>query len=289
VFAEVQPTVMSALDGCNVCIFAYGQTGSGKTFTMEGLPASRGVNYLALAELFTYAATSADTSYTFTVSMLEVYNETISDLLGGGKASEESDLDIRVGKGSRGPACVYVEGLVECEVSSLAEVEHLMTQGARNRHVGGTAMNEHSSRSHLVLTVSVVGTARSGGATTHGKLNLIDLAGSERLAKTGAEGIRLKEAQNINKSLSALGDVVAALGRSQAHVPYRNSKLTFLLQDSLSASARVLMFVNVTPCLASAGESQCSLNFAGRCRAVQLGAAKKTVRDGSVGPSERKK
>ena len=150
-------------------------------------------------------------------------------------------------------------------------------------------MNEHSSRSHLVLSVNVTGTARKGNVKIYGKLNLIDLAGSERLAKTGAEGVRLKEAQNINKSLSALGDVLAALGRNQAHIPYRNSKLTFLLQDSLSSNSRVLMFVNVTSCLLSAGESQCSLNFAGRCRAVQLGAAKKTVRESSVGPTERKK
>ena len=292
VFSEVQPTVMSALDGFNVCIFAYGQTGSGKTFTMEGPPSSRGVNYRALSELFTYAATSADMTYTFTVSMLEVYNEAISDLLNGGNgkaSSAEADLDIRVGKGSRGGASVYVEGLVECDVSSLEEVEHLMKQGARNRHVGATNMNEHSSRSHLVLSVNVTGTARKGNVKIYGKLNLIDLAGSERLAKTGAEGVRLKEAQNINKSLSALGDVVAALGRNQAHIPYRNSKLTFLLQDSLSSNSRVLMFVNVTSCLLSAGESQCSLNFAGRCRAVQLGAAKKTVRESSVGPTERKK
>ena len=277
VFLEVQPTVMSALEGFNVSIFAYGQTGSGKTFTMEGTPSNRGVNHRALSELFAYASSSADTNYTFTVSMLEVYNEAIKDLLGSG-GDAASDLEIRVGKGSRGGPSVYVEGLVECEVSALEEVERLMREGGRSRHVGSNNVNEHSSRSHLVVSVSVVATRRDTGLTAHGKLNLIDLAGSERLKVTAAEGVRLKEAQNINRSLSALGDVVAALGKRSPHVPYRNSKLTFLLQDSLSANSRVLMFVNVTPALSCGGESTCSLNFAGRCRAVQLGAAKKTIK-----------
>ena len=148
------------------------------------------------------------------------------------------------------------------------------------------------------MTIKVAATKKSGrsaGMTAHGKLNLIDLAGSERLKSTNAEGVRLKEAQNINRSLSALGDVVAALGRSngggKGHIPYRNSKLTFLLQDSLSANSRVLMFVNVTPASCSAGESQCSLNFAGRCRAVTLGTAKKTVRGrgSSREPAQRRR
>jgi kinesin family member C2/C3 len=112
----------------------------------------------------------------------------------------------------------------------------------------------------------------------------INKAGSERLKQTNAEGVRLKEAQNINRSLSALGDVVNALGKSQkkdSHVPYRNSKLTYLLQDSLSADSRVIMFVNVAPSITSAPESQCSLKFAGRCRAVKLGAVKKSVKSSS--------
>ena len=219
----------------------------------------------------------------------QVYNEKVKDLLGGegGEDATTADLDVRVGKGPRGAPSVYVEGLVECEVQSLDEVEHLMTEGQRNRHVGSNNVNEHSSRSHLVLCVKVTATRRDANKTTaHGKLNLIDLAGSERLKSTNAEGVRLREAQNINRSLSALGDVVQALGKSgKSHVPYRNSKLTFLLQDSLSANSRVLMFVNVTPAAACVGESQCSLTFAGRCRAVQLGKAQKRVGSGASGSS----
>jgi hypothetical protein len=129
-----------------------------------------------------------------------------------------------------------------------------------------------------VFQLKISGTNEATGQRTFGVMNLIDLAGSERLKNTAAEGQRLKEAQNINKSLSALGDVVNALGTSggkSKHVPYRNSKLTFLLQDSLRSSAKVLMFVNINPAPKSAGESICSLNFAARCRAVQLGKAKK--------------
>lgn len=136
-------------------------------------------------------------------------------------------------------------------------------------------MNEHSSRSHLVISIAVLGVNRKTGVRSSGKLHLIDLAGSERLKSTGATGDRLEEAKNINRSLSALGDVIAALASGSGHVPYRNSKLTFLLQDSLSANAKVVMFVNINPAPASAQESVCSLNFASRCRSVQLGQAKK--------------
>ena len=222
-----------------------------------------------------------------------MYNEKVKDLLGctGEDDAAAADLEIRVGKGPRGAPSVFVEGLVECEVQSLDEVEHLMLEGQRNRHVGSNNVNEHSSRSHLVLCVKVTATRRDTGTTAHGKLNLIDLAGSERLKSTNAEGVRLREAQNINRSLSALGDVVAALGqRGKSHVPYRNSKLTFLLQDSLSANSRVLMFVNITPATQCVGESQCSLTFAGRCRAVQLGKATRRVGGvGSGGKSGRSK
>mmetsp|Transcript_12391 Transcript_12391/g.33681 ORF Transcript_12391/g.33681 Transcript_12391/m.33681 type:complete len:215 (-) Transcript_12391:151-795(-) len=202
--------------------------------------------------------------------MLEVYNEAVKDLLVVDADGPGASLEVRVGKGARGAPTVYVEGLVECEVRSLEEVEQLIEMGVTNRHVGSNNFNEHSSRSHLVFTVKIVAVNRTTGATTNGKLNLIDLAGSERLKSTNASGTRLKEAQNINKSLSSLGDVVAALGQpGKGHVPYRNSKLTFLLQDSLTANAR----------------STCSLTFAGRCRAVQLGKAKKS---GSSGKGKKK-
>mmetsp|Transcript_7448 Transcript_7448/g.14999 ORF Transcript_7448/g.14999 Transcript_7448/m.14999 type:complete len:766 (+) Transcript_7448:203-2500(+) len=269
VFTEVQSAIASAMDGYRVCIFAYGQTGSGKTYTMEGPRDDRGVNFRALEEMFDLATADGNVDFDFKVSVLEVYNETVCDLLVRGSGG--TDLAIRKNKEE-----VFVEGLTECVVENATDVEELMQLASRNRSTASNNVNEHSSRSHLVLSVKVAGVNRISGTRIVGKLNLIDLAGSERLKNTAASGQRLKEAKNINKSLSALGDVVSALGdKKSGHVPYRNSKLTFLLQDSLRASAKVLMFVNINPAPKSAGESICSLNFAARCRAVQLGKARK--------------
>ncbi len=153
-----------------------------------------------------------------------------------------------------------------------------MKQGQTNRAVGSHDMNDLSSRSHSILTVTCRGRNNLDSATTFGKLHLIDLAGSERISKTDATGDRLKEAQNINKSLSALGDVINALGNKKStHIPFRNSKLTFLLQDSLGGNSKVLTFVNISPAIYNLGETVCSLNFASRCRSTELGQAKKQV------------
>jgi kinesin family protein C2/C3 len=151
-------------------------------------------------------------------------------------------------------------------------------------------MNEHSSRSHALLVVYVNGTNLSTGVQTHGKLNLIDLAGSERVAKSGAinDAQRLKEATNINKSLSCLGDVIAALGSKQKHIPYRNSKLTHLLQDSLGGSAKTIMVVQVAPVLKNVDESVNSLKFATRVRAVELGQAKVSKESAEVAALRRR-
>ena len=286
IFVEVEPAIMSILSGKKVSVFAYGQTGSGKTFTMEGPENNRGVNYRAIDSLFAAANKEADTyDFAFKISMLEVYNETIHDLLAD-KIDEESKEESKIDKGLQVRVGVknhvYVEGLTATEVSTMADVEKLLQEGSSNRHVGSTKMNEHSSRSHLVISLSMLKTSKAESnseATSHlskpyrvvGKLNLIDLAGSERLKSTGATGMRAEEGKNINKSLSALGDVINALASKHAHVPYRNSKLTFLLQDSLSINAKVVMFVNINPSPASIQESMCSLNFASRCRSVQLG------------------
>ena len=286
VFASVQPLIVSVLDGYNVCIFAYGQTGSGKTFTMEGYgddPESKGVSPRAIDDLFSFIRDSVDNwTYTVSFSMLEIYNETIRDLLvepvtTSGKAVEVVKLDIR--QTSTGNV---VAGLTEVEVAQSSEVLDLMNRGQKNRAVGAHDMNEHSSRSHSILTLTVRGVNNKDGSTTCGKLHLIDLAGSERVGKTDATGDRLKEAQNINRSLSALGDVINSLGsKKSSHVPYRNSKLTFLLQDSLGGNSKVLMFVNISPAVYNVNESICSLNFAFRCRNVELGQAKKQVGNGS--------
>ena len=223
--------------------------------------------------------------------MLEIYNECVRDMLvsdvkadggGGGAARKKAwganktagGLQVRHSK----EGGVEVEGLSQVGVGSPAEVEDLIKVGLRNRAVGAHNVNEHSSRSHLVLTVHTAGRNLETGAGTRSKLHLIDLAGSERLSKTDASGERLKEAQAINKSLSALGNVVEALGsKKRTHVPYRDSKLTFLLRDSLKGNSKVLMFVNTSPVLWNAPETFCSLNFAARCRRVELGQASKNT------------
>ncbi|KAG7401454.1 hypothetical protein PHYBOEH_000999 [Phytophthora boehmeriae] len=289
VFEQTRALVVSALDGFNVCIFAYGQTGSGKTHTMEGPENDRGVNFRALRELFSIRdERMAGGSFTCSMklSILEVYNETIVDLLeGGGRgtghpASTAKGLDVRVGKTG-----VYVDNLIEVEVFNEGDVLDLMRLGHSHRSVGSHDFNEHSSRSHLVLSISIETGLKAEGRRRTSKLHLIDLAGSERVSKTAASGQRLKEAQNINRSLSALGDVIAALGANSKHVPYRNSKLTFLLQDSLSGNSKVLMFVNVSPVQWNAWETLCSLNFASRCRSVALGQAKATTATTSSTPT----
>ncbi|OQR95964.1 kinesin [Thraustotheca clavata] len=224
-----------------VCIFAYGQTGSGKTHTMEGSSSDRGVNFRAMEELFRVRderLLSGNMEYDMKLSILEVYNETIVDLLDGTQTSgERKALEVRMGKHG-----AFVENLMEVEVNTISDVEDLMKLGHSHRSVGGHDFNEHSSRSHLVLSMTITAIQKSDGKKAMSKLHLIDLAGSERISKTAASGQRLKEAQHINRSLSALGDVIASLGGNSKHVPYRNSKLTFLLQESLSGNSKVLTF-----------------------------------------------
>lgn len=211
--------------------------GSGKTFTMEGYGDAKGVAPRAVNELFRIVnemRESGHYEYTIKFSMLEIYNETIRDLLDSSTIGKDKDkLDIR----QTAEGVNIVQGLIEEDVDDANRVGELMRVGQSNRAVGSHDMNEHSSRSHSILTLTCRGRNLIDESTTFGKLHLIDLAGSERLSKTDATGDRLKEAQNINRSLSALGDVINALGNKKAtHIPYRNSKLTFLLQVlSLSA------------------------------------------------------
>ncbi|EGD79293.1 hypothetical protein PTSG_09709 [Salpingoeca rosetta] len=284
VFEAAKDVIVSCIDGFNVCIFAYGQTGSGKTFTMDGPDANPGLNRRALQHLFDVIEDKkGDWSYEIEVSVLEIYNETIVDLL----AEKRSKKGLEVRHGKEGP---YVEGLSTHVVSNAEEVRQYFLQAQKLRATSSTDMNEHSSRSHALLIVFVTGTNLSTGVTTRGKLNLIDLAGSERVAKSGAldNAARFKEATNINKSLSCLGDVIHALGSKQKHVPYRNSKLTHLLQDSLGGSAKTIMVVQVAPVVKNVDESVNSLNFASRVRAVELGQAKKKTESAEVASLKKK-
>ncbi|KAH9625424.1 hypothetical protein KSS87_011354 [Heliosperma pusillum] len=265
VFSDMQPLIRSVLDGYNVCIFAYGQTGSGKTFTMSGprdlTEESQGVNYRSLGDLFYLAEQRKHTfRYDVAVQMIEIYNEQVRDLLVSDGLNKRYPLSIS-NKASLVP------------VSSTSDVIHLMNVGHRNRAVGATALNDRSSRSHSCLTVHVQGKDLTTGGILRGCMHLVDLAGSERVDKSEVTGDRLKEAQHINKSLSALGDVIASLAQRNAHVPYRNSKLTQLLQDSLGGQAKTLMFVHMSPEPEAVGETISTLKFAERVATVELGAA----------------
>ena len=304
VFEEVEPVLDSVLAGFNVCIFAYGQTGSGKTFTMEGKRSDDtllGINPRALRRLFELiqekqqlaamssssssganggGASAADDGWTYEVhvSYLEIYNEILRDLLVAPKEGDKSErggkrgsksLDVSSVKGQ----AVCVPGLTVEKVSSAAEVDTYIQRGASRRAVSATKCNSESSRSHSIVMVSVTGKNAHTGQTTHGKLNLVDLAGSERVKKSGVEGVGMAEAQNINKSLSALGTVMASLQEKSAHIPFRDSKLTQLLADSLGGNSKTFMFVNVNPSASAAPETKCSLEFAARVRRVELGKA----------------
>ncbi|XP_062818041.1 kinesin-like protein KIFC3 isoform X2 [Anolis carolinensis] len=277
VFREVQALITSCIDGYNICIFAYGQTGAGKTYTMEGTRENPGINQRALQLLFSEVqAKASDWEYHISVSVAEIYNEALRDLLG--KEPQEK-LDIKLCPDGSGQ--LYVPGLTEFPVHCVEDINKVFEFGHLNRATESTHLNEHSSRSHALLIITVRGVDYSTGIRTTGKLNLVDLAGSERVGRSGAEGSRLREAQYINKSLSALGDVISALRSRQGHVPFRNSKLTYLLQDSLSGDSKTLMMVQVSPVEKNTSETLCSLKFAERVRSVELGPGSRRTELGS--------
>uniref|UniRef100_A0A8C6KYM3 Kinesin-like protein n=1 Tax=Nothobranchius furzeri TaxID=105023 RepID=A0A8C6KYM3_NOTFU len=281
VFQEVQSLVTSCIDGYNVCIFAYGQTGSGKTYTMEGVASDPGINQRALRLLFAEVMEKApDWVYRITVSMVEIYNEMLRDLL---RENPGDKLDIRLNPDGSGQ--LYVPGLTEITVQSPEDINKVFELGHMNRATACTNLNEHSSRSHALLIIIVSGFNSTAGTRTQGKLNLVDLAGSERIGKSGAEGSRLREAQCINKSLSALGDVISALRGKYSHVPFRNSRLTYLLQDSLSGDSKTLMMVQVSPLPGNMSESVCSLKFAQRVRSVELNSSSRRHENSSTSSS----
>lgn len=281
VFLDTQPLIRSVLDGYNVCIFAYGQTGSGKTYTMSGpknmTEQTQGVNYRALSDLFKLAEQRKGAFiYDIAVQMIEIYNEQVRDLLVNDGLNKRLEIRNNSQNGLNVPDASLVR------VASTMDVMELMNVGQKNRAVGATALNDRSSRSHSCLTVHVQGRDLTSGTILRGCMHLVDLAGSERVDKSEVTGERLKEAQHINKSLSALGDVIASLAQKSAHVPYRNSKLTQLLQDSLGGQAKTLMFVHISPESDALGESISTLKFAERVSTVELGAARLNKESGEV-------
>ena len=263
IFEEVRPLATSVMDGYNICIFAYGQTGSGKTYTMEGPPHDRGVNFRVLEEVFTVANhRGADYATELSVSIMEIYNNVVFDLLGGRRQCK-----VRFSE----DAGVVVEPLVKQGVGSTADVERLLVEAYRHRSVAGTDMNQHSSRSHCILTLYCRTSNTAARSTTAGKLHLIDLAGSERIKASGVEGDRLKESTHINTSLTHLKSVIQGLATRNAHVPYRNSALTSVLQDSLGGNCKCLMFANVSCLTKNAPETLCTMKYAAEARKVEVG------------------
>ncbi|KAL7592150.1 kinesin-like protein KIN-14N [Lactuca sativa] len=276
VFVEISQLVQSALDGYKVCIFAYGQTGSGKTHTMMGTPGSyddKGLIPRSLEQIFDAREKLKEQGwkYEMQVSMLEIYNETIRDLLSSNKScSTDSGNKQQYAIKHDSNGNTNVADLTIVDVRSSKEVAFLLNRAAQSRSVGKTQMNEQSSRSHFVFTLRISGVNETMEQHVQGVLNLIDLAGSERLSKSGSTGDRLKETQAINKSLSSLTDVIFALAKKEEHIPYRNSKLTYLLQPCLGGDSKTLMVVNVSPAPSSVNESLCSLRFAARVNACEI-------------------
>jgi len=261
IFEEISQLVQSALDGYNVCIFAYGQTGSGKTYTMSS--PKDGMIPQAVHQIYSVAESLRKKGWTYSMegSFLEIYNENINDLLGKPEEMDKKKHEIKHDT-QRGKTTVT--DLTTVNLDSSATVAHLLDRASGNRSVATTKANERSSRSHAVFILKLAGCNTATGERSEGVLNLIDLAGSERLVHSQSTGDRLRETQAINKSLSCLGDVIYALGNAKegGHVPYRNSKLTYLLQYSLGGNSKTLMFVNVSPLKQHLSETLCSLRFA---------------------------
>lgn len=259
--------VLSTLDGYNNTILAYGQTGTGKTYTTEGWCESvefRGILPRMVEEVFSFVANAQKSGGFFTVriSYLQIYNEIVSDLLN----PEQTHLMIREDK-KRG---VFCPGLSEWEVRSLQHVISLIRKGSANRARAATRLNDESSRSHALFTLIVEQEDKQQGQLKVGKLNLVDLAGSERLRVCGHNGAtRIKETANINQSLSVLGNVISALTEHRHHVPYRDSKLTRLLADSLGGNCKTTLIAMVSPAQDAFVETFSTLKFALRAKSIQ--------------------
>ncbi|VDI70068.1 kinesin family member 25 [Mytilus galloprovincialis] len=334
-FDEVQPMLTSLLDGYNICIMAYGQTGSGKTHTMLGSHKNEdynptrethpdeGVIPRAARELFRLTSEKQKGTHTVEVSVVEIYNNDIRDLL-----SHDPNIkhDINTGQDNS----ISLPTIISKQVDTVYDVMCLVQHGLNTRRESATLVHEHSSRSHLVVTLTVVSPAPSffsknsapgdkpttktlqptprdskgrssslsssgsmpsgsmwqsndistnsaGQAVIKTKLQLVDLAGSECVGMSGVKGQALRETANINKSLSALADVLGALAEHRAHVPYRNTRLTHLLQDSIGGDAKLLILLCVAPAQRYITESLQSLGFGARARQVQRGQTKRRL------------
>jgi kinesin family protein 5 len=264
---SIKPTVDDILNGYNGTVFAYGQTGAGKSYTMMGTDIEndegRGVIPRIVEQIFASILHSpGNIEYTVRVSYMEIYMERIRDLL----APQNDNLPIHEER-NRG---VYVKGLLEIYVSSVDEVYEVLRRGGDSRAVAATNMNQESSRSHSIFVITIQQKNVETGSAKSGQLFLVDLAGSEKVGKTGASGQTLEEAKKINKSLSALGMVINNLtdGKS-SHIPYRDSKLTRILQESLGGNSRTTLIINCSPSSYNDAETLSTLRFGMRAKAIK--------------------
>ncbi|XP_024415864.2 kinesin-like protein KIF27 isoform X1 [Desmodus rotundus] len=278
----IKPLVLSLIEGYNATVFAYGQTGSGKTYTIGGghvasvVEDQKGIIPRAIQEIFQNISENPSTDFKIKVSYIEVYKEDLRDLL----ELETSMKDLHIREDEKGNTVIV--GTKECQVESADEVMSLLEMGNAARHTGSTQMNEHSSRSHAIFTISICQVVKNTEATEDGswcsrqhivsKFHFVDLAGSERATKTGNTGERFKESIQINSGLLALGNVISALGdprRKNSHIPYRDAKITRLLKDSLGGSAKTVMITCVSPSSLDFDESLNSLKYANRARNIR--------------------
>ncbi|XP_075825557.1 kinesin-like protein KIF27 [Microtus pennsylvanicus] len=278
----IKPLVLSLIEGYNATVFAYGQTGSGKTYTIGGghvasvVEGQKGIIPRAIQEIFQSLSENPGVDFKVKVSYIEVYKEDLRDLL----ELETSMKDLHIREDDKGNTVIV--GAKECQVESMDEVMSLLEMGNAARHTSTTQMNEHSSRSHAIFTISICQvektpeTAEDGEWYSHrhivSKFHFVDLAGSERVTKTGNTGERFKESIQINSGLLALGNVISALGdprRKSAHIPYRDAKITRLLKDSLGGSAKTVMITCVSPSSSDFDESLNSLKYANRARNIR--------------------
>ncbi|KAK7811999.1 hypothetical protein U0070_018559 [Myodes glareolus] len=278
----IKPLVLSLIEGYNATVFAYGQTGSGKTYTIGGghvasvVEGQKGIIPRAIQEIFQSLSENPSMDFKVKVSYIEVYKEDLRDLL----ELETSMKDLHIREDDKGNTVIV--GAKECQVESMDEVMSLLEVGNAARHTSTTQMNEHSSRSHAIFTISICQvektpeTAEDGEWYSHrhivSKFHFVDLAGSERVTKTGNTGERFKESIQINSGLLALGNVISALGdprRKSAHIPYRDAKITRLLKDSLGGSAKTVMITCVSPSSSDFDESLNSLKYANRARNIR--------------------
>lgn len=264
VFDDTKRLIQSAIDGYNVCIFAYGQTGSGKTFTIQGSPEKPGLTPRAIVEMFEILKTMTNFDIKLKCYMVELYLNALRDLL---KPKDEPAKDLEIKESTSG--MVHIQGVTEIELTSISQTETIFEDGLSGRKTRKTNMNDASSRSHLVFSIIVDSTNVNTGVRTMGKLSFVDLAGSEKSSKTGTDHEGQEEANAINLSLSALGNVISALSDGSKFIPYRNHILTKLMKDSLGGTAKTLMFVNCSPSVYNESETKNSLDYATRVKKIK--------------------